>query len=223
MENNRLPLEIGPHFVSAQSHQDTSSTLQYLGVELEFAGETVSGRLPLYFQPAFALPKLAIQPALKLENTVIPADRLPCDFDFTPWFETEGSPPEHVPLESFLVGLYRNFNVARPIWQVLRELRSLLAFQNRKVITGLLRPAAEAQGYVVTADRTVEDKRFLEVGWLTPEDRESQEIKAPFHVCVIEQTKTASAWLEPRQTGICVLLFERLRQDYREPQDVLAI
>lgn len=223
MENNRPPLEIGPHFVSAKNHQDTTSTLQHLGAELEFASATVSGRLPLYFRPAFALPKMTLQPSLKLENIVIPADRLPCNFDFTPWFETEGSRLEHVPLESFLVGLYQNFKVARPIWQVLSELRSLLAFPNGRVITGLLRPAAEAQGYVVTADRTVEDKRFLEVGWLTPEDRGSQEIKMPFHVCVIEHTKQASKWMEPRQTGICVLLFEQLRQDYREPQDLLAI
>jgi len=127
-----------------------------------------------------------------------------------------------VPLESFLVGLYRNFDVARPIWQVLSELRSLMAFQNRKVITGLPRPGAEAQGYVVTADRTEGDKRFIEVGWLTPEDRESQEIKAPFHVCVIEHTKQASKWMEPRQTGVCALLFEQMRRDYREPQDLLA-
>lgn len=222
MENNRPSLEIGPHFVSAKNHQNTPSSLQYLGIELEFASATVSGRLPLYFQPPFTLPKITLQPSLKLENIVIPADRLPCNFDFTPWFETEGSQPEYVPLESFLVGLYRNFNVARPIWQVLGELRSLLAFPNGRVINGLLRPAAEAQGYVVTADRTDAGKRFLEVGWLTPEDRESQEIKAPFHVCVIEHTKQASKWMEPRQTGVCALLFEQMRQDYREPQDLLA-
>lgn len=218
----RPGLIIGPHFVHSEAPAITASGLEYLGIGMEFAGESSSGKIPLYARSKFKLPIPGWKPSSEMSfgEVLLPAKELSISFEYSALLAEQTGSVEFLPLEAFLVGLYRYYQVARPIFTVLTELASVVPLQynvsRAEFVPGCLVSVLEERGFRVATVAKDDVERLVEIAWLSqpPDGRGT-----PFHVCVMRVGPKTCQLLEPRSTGVCSLLVEPLIDHSSNPAD----
>ncbi|HTB63602.1 MAG TPA: hypothetical protein VK737_08435 [Opitutales bacterium] len=208
---------IGPLFTNTTKSQNQNTqiqTLEPLGVQLEMATIDDSFRIPLFHNACSYDSNRRT-----LTELLIPGENLPAEFYYFPFFSVQTQTGIFVPLESFLVGLYRQYDVRRSILSVLADLHEMVEFTSTKIPQpGLLIPEVENLGFYVTSIHSYGRRLSIDVDWMPAKSRSGVQPNLIIGSSAIDfrpmpdGTLGNGKWVQVKNCFMCVLLDKELRK-----------
>jgi hypothetical protein len=151
---------------------------------------------------------------LRLENILIPADQLPFPVECQLHHVVLTRNGPLLPVEAVLLRLYQTHTGALPIFDLAKELTSVIPIRNTVSYplkrAGLLIPKVEVHGYRLNTILPHSDGSIVEIVW------EPCNGSDPFHVCLCRITtqtqRIKCEWILGRNIGISQLFAKALHQ-----------
>ncbi len=182
-------------------------------MSLEMATAQASFRAPLYRKVCTYLQRG------DLSEILLQAVDLPFDFLYSPTFAAQTETGLFVPLEAFLVGLYREYRVLRSVFDVFTDLGEMVGFAGgRTCQLQPLVPAAATLGFAVGRIESFGRRLLVDMYWIPPQDRGQTMRKLPISATAVdfrprpEGTLDKGKWVEPKDCFARTLLTAELRK-----------
>lgn len=189
-----------------------------LKVALEWADSSVGVSMPL-----FRLPISDGRKFLRLDDVVFRRRDLFCDMMCPTWQVPPGS--QFLPLDPLLARLVIDGATARSIFDILRELSSVLPLAcnraDRINAENLLVTDLEARGFRLNLCISEKASLYAQIAWQAEANVRFHAATAAFHSTRFVQRKPAE-WLTVANTGVSQLLARELRQLAGDPVELFS-
>jgi hypothetical protein len=207
-----MNLTLGPFLSTAQPCLAHFKQVLPLSLVLEWSTPERAYRIQLFRRMSSTTPA-----RVRLDQIVFLREELPCDLECLHYQVHETADGDFLPIDSLLAALYRSHNVARPIFQLLTELASVLPLHhpvtNPITARNLLTAEAEALGFRLNAVYQEPRRILVQFGWQPASG------SPRFHVCIAAFHLNTSGnsdrgtWVDERDPGVSKILAIQLHRE----------
>jgi hypothetical protein len=169
MERNigKPDVPFGPFFVRNHNAEHSINGIEPLGVALELATPQSALRFPVYRNTESGEYWQHDTTGIVMEGALAPFE-----IGYPPAFAVETELGIFIPVESMLVALYKQFQVYRPIMDVLSDLREMIDFpKSKRLEREPLVAVAHDRGFVTSGIMSYGRRVFVDIDWIPPQDR----------------------------------------------------